>query len=163
MPILYKPRQATMANKDGQKLYHPSVVSTGIVNLEKMSDEIAELSSLSPGDVFNTLKNLVTVMTRHLHSSETVQIDGLGNFTIAMRSMGKGAATADEVSAQQSRVRIRFSPSHTRNTDGTVATRSLITGAQFVKVSGSVGGSGSGSGGSSGEGSGSDEEEVPFG
>ena len=32
-----------MANKDGQKLWHPSVVTSGSVDLKKLSEEIAEL------------------------------------------------------------------------------------------------------------------------
>ena len=144
-----------MANKDGQKLWHPSVVTTGSVDLKRLSSEIAELSSLSEGDVYNVCKNLVLVMTRHLQSSEVVQVDDFGTFRIAMRSVGKGFANSDEVNAQYCALRIKFLPSSTRNNDGTVATRVFTTGTTFKRidtVTGATGGSaagGSNSGGSS--------------
>ena len=144
-----------MANKDGQKLWHPSVVTTGSVDLKRLSSEIAELSSLSEGDVYNVCKNLVLVMTRHLQSSEVVQVDDFGTFRIAMRSVGKGFANSDEANAQYCALRIKFLPSSTRNNDGTVATRAFTTGTTFTRidtVTGAAGGSaagGSNSGGSS--------------
>ena len=72
MPVLYKTIQSTMKTKDGDKLYHPRTVYVGSVNTEKIAQEIAEYSSLSKGDVKNSIDNLVTVMTRHLQSSEVV-------------------------------------------------------------------------------------------
>ena len=90
MPVLYKTIQSTMKTKDGDKLYHPRTVYVGSVNTEKIAQEIAEYSSLSKGDVKNSIDNLVTVMTRHLQSSEVVMLDGLGTFRLAMKSRGKG-------------------------------------------------------------------------
>lgn len=162
MPVLYKARQATIANKEGKKLYHPQVVTTGVVSLDQLSREVAELSSLSPGDVKNTIDNLISVMTRHMQSSEVVSLDGLGNFAISMKSTGNGAETAEEVNAQSCRVKTNFRPASTRNTDRTVATRSLITGASFVKIDGTLisGGTSSDSSDSSDTGSGGDGEQV---
>ncbi|MBQ8501345.1 MAG: HU family DNA-binding protein [Bacteroides sp.] len=134
MPVLYKARQASIANKEGKKLFHPQVVTTGTVTLDQLAKEVAELSSLSTGDVKNSIDNLIVVMTRHLHSSESVLLDGLGSFALSLRSTGKGVETADEVTAQNSRVKTTFRPTSTRNSDRTVATRSLITGASFVKL-----------------------------
>ena len=63
MPVLYSVRQSTIANKEGKKLYHPQVKTTGVVSLDLLAEEVAELSSLSTGDVKNSIDNLVTVMT----------------------------------------------------------------------------------------------------
>ncbi len=173
MPVIYKARKASIPNKEGKKLYHPQVVTTGTVGLDQLSREVAELSSLSPGDVKNTIDNLITVMTRHLQSSESVSLDGLGNFSLSMRSTGKGAETAEEVNAQNCRVKTNFRPSSTRNTDRTVATRSLITGASFVKLddvfapTSSAGGGSSSDGGNTDNGGGNtgggDDELDPLG
>lgn len=155
MAVLYKARQAMMANKEGKKLWHPTVVTTGTVDLEKLSSEIADLSSLSEGDVYNVCKNLVKVMARHLQSSEVVQVDGLGNFRLSMRSVGKGFLTSDEVNAQYCALRVKFLPSSTRNNDGTLATRAMTAGTTFKRID-QTAGTGSPSGGSnSGSGSGS--------
>ena len=164
MPVLYSVRQSTIANKEGKKLYHPQVKTTGVVTLDALSAEVAELSSLSPGDVKNTVDNLVSVMTRHMQSSESVLIDGLGSFYLATKSVGKGFETAEEVNVNNCRLRVVFRPATTRNSDRTVATRTLVTGATFTKLDSLitplpgggnyVDGGGSDTGGSSDTGSG---------
>lgn len=133
MPVIYKGLQSSIATKTGKKLFYPRVVLTGNVNTKKIAAEIAELSSLSPGDSKNVLDNLVTVMTRHLQSSESVTIDGFGTFYLSMKSTGKGVETMDKVSATQANLMVRFLPSSTRNLDKTVATRSLVTGVKCVR------------------------------
>lgn len=102
MPVLYKPFQSTLEDKkSGKKLFYPRVVRSGNVDSAQLSKEIAAYSSLSPGDVKNTLDNLVTVMGQHLQSSESVSVDGLGTFRMVMVARGKGVETSDEVSAAQ--------------------------------------------------------------
>ena len=145
-----------IANKEGKKLYHPQVKTTGLVSLDTLAEEVAELSSLSPGDVKNTVDNLVSVMTRHMQSSESVMIDNLGSFHLAMKSVGKGFETAEEVNANSCRLRVVFRPATTRNSDRTVATRTLVTGANFKKIDSLVTGSGSSGNGSTSGGSGSE-------
>ena len=164
MPIPYKARLSKIANKEGKKLYHPQVVTIGNVSLNDLSKEVAELSSLSTGDVKNTIDNLITVMTRHLQSGESVSLAGLGSFTLSLRSTGKGSETADEVSPSDARLKINFRPAMTRNSDHTVATRSLLTGCSFVRwgtVAASSTTGGSSSGGSTGE-SGGDDGNNPL-
>ena len=52
MPLIYKPYQATLANKEGQKLYYPRLVKFGkMVNTQKMAELIAEKASLTACDV----------------------------------------------------------------------------------------------------------------
>ena len=133
MPIPYKARKASFANKEGKKLYHPQVVIIGNTSLNDLAKEVAELSSLSTGDVKNTIDNLISVMTRHLQSGESVTLDGLGNFTLSFKSRGNGVENPDDVSPSDARLRINFRPSTTRNSDRTVATRSLLTGSSFVR------------------------------
>lgn len=80
MPVIYKSFQSVLANKEGKKLFYPRVVLTGNVDTEQVAKEIAELSSLSTGDSKNVIDNLVTVMTRHLQSSESVTLERSGYF-----------------------------------------------------------------------------------
>ncbi|MGN0067080.1 MAG: HU family DNA-binding protein [Bacteroides sp.] len=160
MPVLYSVRQSTIANKEGKKLYHPQVKTTGVVSLDLLAEEVAELSSLSTGDVKNSIDNLVTVMTRHMQSSESVLIDNLGSFYLSMKSVGKGFLTAEEVNANSCRLKVMFRPCTTRNSDRTVATRSLITGATFTRIDSLLPGSGTASDESGGSSSGT---ETPGG
>lgn len=90
MPVIYKSFQSVLANKEGKKLFYPRVVLTGNVDTEQVAKEIAELSSLSTGDSKNVIDNLVTVMTRHLQSSESVTLDGLGKFDFSIRGAPAG-------------------------------------------------------------------------
>ncbi len=133
MPVLYQPFQSSLKDKNGKQLFHPRVVRTGTVNISQIAKEIAAYSSLSPGDVKNTVENLVTVMTQHLQSSESVTLDGFGTFRMVMRSRGKGVDTSDEVSAAQASLTVCFQPASTRNPDRSMATRSLVTGVKCLR------------------------------
>lgn len=151
MPVLYKPFQSTLEDKKSKKkLFYPRVVRSGNVDSAQLSKEIAAYSSLSPGDVKNTLDNLVTVMTQHLQSSESVSVDGLGTFRMVMVARGKGVETSDEVSAAQATLTVRFQPATTRKLDRTLATRSMVTGAKCTRYDKLVSVSGSEDGGNSG-------------
>ena len=139
-----------------------SVVLTGNVDTEQVAKEIAELSSLSTGDSKNVIDNLVTVMTRHLQSSESVTLDGLGTFRLTMKSTMNGVEDPLKVSATQSTLRVRFLPTSKRNLDHTVSTRSLVTGVKCVRFdlqdTAGSGGNDGGSGGNDG-----DQGENPLG
>ena len=97
MPVLYGPFQSVLKDKNGKQLFYPRVLRTGNVSTSQISKEIAAYSSLSPGDVKNTLDNLVTVVSQHLQSSEGVTLDGFGTFRLVMKSNGKGVKTVDTV------------------------------------------------------------------
>lgn len=162
MPVIYKSFQSVLPNKEGKRLFYPRVVLTGNVDTEKVVEEIAELSSLSPGDSKNVIANLVTVLTRHLQSSESVTLDGLGTFRLTMKSTMNGVEEASKVSATQASLQVRFLPASKRNTNGSVATRSLVTGVKCVRLD-AVSGSGSGNAdnsGTGGSGSGGDGGET---
>lgn len=170
MPVIYKSFQSVLANKEGKKLFYPRVVLTGNVNTEKVAEEIAELSSLSPGDSKNVIDNLVTVLTRHLQSSESVTLDGLGTFRLAMKSTMNGVDDPAKVSATQASLHVRFLPAARRNLDGSVATRSLVTGVKCVRFdlqnnpTDADSGSGSGTGGTGGSGDeGDGQDKNPLG
>lgn len=91
MPLIYKPYQATLANKEGQKLYYPRLVKFGkMVNTQKMAELIAEKASLTAGDVHNVIRNLMSVMREQLLNSRTVRLEGLGTFTMIAKAGGKG-------------------------------------------------------------------------
>lgn len=166
MPVIYKGMQSTLANKEGKKLFYPRVVLTGNVNTNQIAQEIAELSSLSAGDSKNVIDNLVTVMSRHLQSSESVTLDGFGTFHITMKSTGKGVASKDDVSATQASLLVRFLPASTRNLDRTVATRSLVTGVKCVRFdrqSPADSGGSTTDPGQSGDGTGGGKDDDPLG
>lgn len=155
MAVLYKTVQSILANKAGKKLFYPRVVLKGNVSTDQIAQEISEYSSLSKGDTKNVIDNLVKVLTNHLHSSESITLDGFGTFRMVMKSTGRGVETADKVSPAQAKLTVRFQPCCTKNPDRTVATRSMVTGVKCLpydkaSTSGSGNESGSGSGGGGG-------------
>ena len=66
MPVLYKPFQSVLEDKNKKKLFHPCVIYTANVTTTQLAKESAAYSSLSIGDVKNTLDNLVTVAVLYL-------------------------------------------------------------------------------------------------
>ena len=102
MPVLYVPKQAAKANSAGKKLFYPRVQLTGNVNTDQVAREIAQLSSLTSGDVKNVIDNLVTVVARHLQSSESVTLNGFGSFRYTLVKDSEGVETAEEVTPSQS-------------------------------------------------------------
>jgi len=158
MPLPYKPVQSTIAAKDGKKKWHPQVVRIGkAVTTQQVAQLISERSSLSPGDTHNVMRNFAPVMKELLMNGRSVNIDGLGSFRIVCRSSG-GVDTSQEVTPHQiKRLRIQFTPTGTR-TVGEGTTRSMFTGAEFVRVDSIGGKSATGSGESEGEGGGYEQD-----
>ena len=71
MPVLYKPFQSILEDKNKKKLFHPRVIYTANVSTTQLAKEIAAYSSLSTGDVKNTLDNLVTVAAQLFRNNLT--------------------------------------------------------------------------------------------
>ena len=117
MPLIYKPYQATLANKEGQKLFYPRLVKIGrTVNTQKMAELIAEKASLTAGDVHNVIRNLMSVMREQLLNSRTVRLEGLGTFTMVAKACGKGVEQESKVSSSQIvSLRCQFTPEYTRS------------------------------------------------
>lgn len=168
MPLFYSPRQSQIATKDGAKLWHLSLKKVGkVVDAQQLAEAIAEKSSLTPGDVHNVVRNLMTVMRAQLLNSRTVRLDGLGTFTVRARTRGKGVVKAEDVNPNQvTALRFQFTPEYTRPAAiGT--TRALLQGVEFEKWNGTTtddAGDGGNSGGGSGDGgSDGDQGENPLG
>lgn len=131
------------------------------VDTQSLAESIAEKSSLTPGDVQNVIRNLMSTMRMHLLNSRTVRLNGLGTFTMKARTRGKGTEKAEDVNPNQvTALRCQFTPEYTRPAAiGT--TRALIQGVEFEKWKGTTADdnfSGNGNGGPD-----SGEEENPLG
>lgn len=151
MPLFYKGLQSQLETKEGVKLWHLSLVKVGkTVCLQDLAERIAEMSSVTPGDVHNVVRNLMTVMRSELLNSRTVRLDGLGTFTMRAQTRGKGTATEKEVNPNQvTALKCQFTDEYTRPAAlGT--TRALLKGVEFERYDKSVvpdGGGDAGEGG----------------
>ena len=98
MTLFYKAVQSTMATKAGDKKWHLNLVKIGkTVSTQQLAEMIAEKSSLTPGDVHNVVRNLMTAMRSELLNSKTVRLEGLGTFTMKARSRGRGVDKEEDV------------------------------------------------------------------
>lgn len=136
MPLLYKALQSSLPSKDGKKKWHPRLAKfRKVVDTQKIGELIAEKSSLTPGDVHNVIRNLVSVMSNQLLNSRTVRLDGFGSFTVIAKATGNGVDTAEEVSPTQiDHLKIQFTPSATRTSGG--ITRSIFNGIEYERWEG---------------------------
>ena len=137
MTLFYKAVQSTMATKTGDKKWHLNLVKIGkTVSTQQLAEMIAEKSSLTPGDVHNVVRNLMSVMRLQLLNSRTVRLDGLGTFTVIARTRGKGVDAEKDVSPNQvTSLHFMFTPEYTRPAAlGT--TRALWQGVEFEKWTG---------------------------
>lgn len=133
MPLFYKGLQASKENKDKIKTWHPCLVKMKkVINTQILAQEIAEKSSLTPGDVQNVVRNLLSVMRVHLLNSYTVRLEGLGTFTMRIRSQGKGVDAEEKVNPNQiTAIHCRFTPEYFRPI-AVGTTRALLQGVSFV-------------------------------
>ena len=178
MPLFYYARQSQIATKEGVKTWHLSLKKVGkVVDTQLLAESIAEKSSLTPGDVQNVIRNLMSTMRMHLLNSRTVRLNGLGTFTMKARTRGKGTVKAEDVNPNQvTALRCQFTPEYTRDAGGNITralmqasrlhgsrystrTRALLQGVEFEKwLEAAVDGGTSGGGESDGG-----EEEDPLG
>jgi predicted histone-like DNA-binding protein len=68
--------------------YYAVPVYAGEKNLKQLSQEIADLSSLSPGDVYNVLITLVSILPKHTRDGFKVSLGDFGSFKASFSSEG---------------------------------------------------------------------------
>ena len=99
----------TRKQKRNGKWYPQSVLHGRAVTTEELCDDIAEVSTVSHGDVLAVLKCLSRTMVKYLAEGRSVHLDGIGNFYLTANTKGNGVDTEEEVSPDQiNKVMVRF-------------------------------------------------------
>ncbi|WP_155807631.1 nucleotide-binding protein [Hoylesella marshii] len=96
MSVKYKLYQDNRSNSKFKGQWYARAVVMDAVHLEEISMEIQENTSAKQADVYAVLKELVTVMNRHLKNGDRVVLDGFGLFKVGLRT--KPAATEKDFS-----------------------------------------------------------------
>lgn len=113
MSVIYKVVELSSnpLDKTAPKRYYPKAITLGqSVGLRFITDKISGNSSLSRGDVLSVIQNFVEKLKEQLLEGKSVNISGLGVFTLSLKS--KGEENSDEVKAKSVRaVRICFQAS----------------------------------------------------
>ncbi len=101
MSVLIKGRLASIANKDGKKLFHPQAVLRGVVTTKDIGGEIAEKSAMTRGDVLSVVDNMIKEIQKALKDGKSVKLDGIGSLRITVKSNGQGVEDLKDLSANQ--------------------------------------------------------------
>lgn len=97
-----------------KELYYACSRRGDVVNLEMILDLIHEKSSLSRGDVINTLKNYEEVVISKLIGGDSVSFGEIGTFSIAVSS--DGYENPEDISPDKVRAtKIVFTPTKKLN------------------------------------------------
>ena len=101
-------RKITTGMNPGDK-YMPALVRQPNMTKDELEREIADLSSLSPGDVSNVFKNLKIVLGKSAQNGRSVETE-IGIFQVQLQV--KGSDTLEEVTTDNIlKVNIRYIPS----------------------------------------------------
>jgi len=80
-----------------EKKWYATPKLTGKRDLHDLSQDIAQVSSLSQGDVYNVIVNLCEQLPKWLMEGDSVKLDGFGSFRISFSSNGE--VNKDDVTA----------------------------------------------------------------
>lgn len=124
---------ARMSSKPGKagapKLFYAKAQADGEVTMDEMAEEIAYSTSLTDGDVLNTIRALVKQVNKHLAAGKIVRLENFGSFQLQLRS--KGAETEKKFTpAHITGAAIQFRPGKpfkaaTRAADGALTFRQV--------------------------------------
>jgi predicted histone-like DNA-binding protein len=108
-------------------LYYPESVTTGKrITTKQLADTLSDRCTVTRADTLAVLTDLGKVMSIYMAAGNSVKLDGLGSFRYTINASKNGVETPEKVDATNiNGVRVRFTPETTRNSDKTIATRSM--------------------------------------
>ena len=110
MSILIKSIQRTNPQNRDEKKFYATVATRGTIDLDGLADLASKFSSLSRGDIYSVLLNLLDAIPKELLDGKIVKLGKLGSMSINVDS--EGVATAEEVTADIVKsVHVVFRPS----------------------------------------------------
>lgn len=96
-------------NLEAEKKYYAHAVSTGVVDLKRLSYLVANQSTVRKGDCYAVMMSLMHNIMDELQQGKIVKLDELGSFQIGVRS--KGSETKEEVSTNSVlKTKLNFRP-----------------------------------------------------
>lgn len=113
MTILIKAVQrVNPQDPDGPKKWYPVQQTTKMVSTMELSEDLADETTLNPGEAYMVLKKLNKVVARHLKNGNSVQLGEVGSLYASLET--EGAATKEELTARNiKRVNANFLQSDT--------------------------------------------------
>lgn len=74
--------------KSGNQLWYGRAIHPTTVDLDTLAERIQRNCSMTKGDVLAVLTEMVSVMRDELQNSNKVKINGLGTFSVGLRTIG---------------------------------------------------------------------------
>ena len=108
MPIKVKKVQRAKPGASDQVKWYLTQSTAGAVSIKEITAEIVQRTSLSRGDIQNTLLTLVDVLPTFLKLGQSIRLDGFGTFRVSATSTGK--ETPEALTASDAKARIVFLP-----------------------------------------------------
>ena len=94
---------------EGEIKYYAKAQANGVVTIDQLAEEIAYSTTLTDGDVLNTIRALVKQIKSHIREGRIVRLEALGSFQAQLSSSGAGSE--EEFSPVLIRgVRLQFRP-----------------------------------------------------
>ena len=95
--------------KSRGKWYPKSVSHSRAVTTEQLCNDIAQASTVAPGDVAAVLRTLSDAMVKYLADGRPVKLDNIGTFRLIASASGSGVNTEEEVTTEQfNKMMVRF-------------------------------------------------------
>lgn len=101
-------------DKDAPRKFYPVAKSSGNMNLKRISNRIASMSTVNSGDVLAVLDLLVQVMKEELANGNIISLGEFGSFMISLNGTG-GAKKEDVSSTSVNYANLRFRPGEDLN------------------------------------------------
>ena len=76
-------------SRKGKNLVHARAISTGTMNMDGICKRVCARASISPADVKAVLDSFVWIIGLALENGEHVELEDLGNFSPALRTLTK--------------------------------------------------------------------------
>jgi predicted histone-like DNA-binding protein len=112
MKILYHVVGKTNpSDQQAPKKFYAAVKIRETIKLDDILDEIVNACSLTRGDVYSAIENLVDSLHKHILSGNKVDFGRLGTFYPSISSEGTNDPSA-VTSREIKKLRINFAPSH---------------------------------------------------
>lgn len=86
MAIKYDIYETPLPDKDSENTYHIRLINTGIIDTERLAEEIEFSTSLTAGDVKNVFTSLNHLFVEYLSRGYRVHIEGLGYFQLSLKA-----------------------------------------------------------------------------
>ena len=96
---------------DDPKKWYANAVHAGVITIHHLAERVALQSSLTRGDILNTLENALDVVPEYLDMGFTVSLGNLASLRLTLSSEGADTKETFEVKEMMKKPHVVFNPS----------------------------------------------------